>query len=138
MDIKNIALFQAMGAKMDYLSLKQSTISQNIANSDTPEYRAREITDVDFGAVLQHITQDKKIRVHKTDPNHMLPGGNMDDPDLRKSRMTYEVAPGDNAVIIEEQMVNAARTTLDYNLVTNLMSKNVGMIRIALGTGQGR
>jgi len=39
-------------------------------------------------------------------------------------------------VIIEEQMVKASQTTMDYNLMTNLMRKNVGMIQTALGNGQ--
>lgn len=136
MDIKNIALFQAMGAKMNYLSTRQGVISQNIANSDTPEYRPRDLTEVDFGAVLQNVTGSQKVRMEKTTAGHMLPGGDIDDPRNRKSRMTYEVAPADNAVIIEEQMVKASETTMDYNLITNLMRKNVGMIQTALGNGQ--
>lgn len=136
MDIKDIALFQAMGAKMNYLSTRQGVLAQNIANSDTPEYRPRDLTEVDFGAVLQHVTGSQKVRVEKTNPGHMLPGGDIDDARSRKVRMTYEVAPADNAVIIEEQMIKASQTTMDYNLMTNLMRKNIGMIQTALGQGQ--
>lgn len=133
MDIKNIALFQAMGAKMSYLSTRQGVIAQNIANADTPDYRAHDLTKVDFGAVLQDITGSKKVRVERTNPNHMMPGGNINDPRDFKSRTTYEVAPDDNSVIIEEQMIKATETTMDYNLITNLLRKNVGMIQTALG-----
>lgn len=135
MDIKNIALFQAMGAKMNYLSTRQGVLAQNIANADTPEYRPRDLTEVDFGAVLQDVTGSKKVRMERTEPGHIMPGGNIDAPDSRKSRVTYEVAPGDNAVIIEEQMIKATQTTMDYNLMTNLMRKNIGMIQTALGNG---
>jgi flagellar basal-body rod protein FlgB len=133
MDIKNIALFQAMGAKMNYLSTRQGVLAQNIANSDTPDYRPRDLTEVDFGAVLKDITGSKKIRMERTSSGHMMPGGNIGDARNRKSRMTYEVAPAGNAVIIEEQMIKASQTTMDYNLITNLMRKNVGMIQTALG-----
>ncbi len=136
MDIKNIALFQAMGAKMNYLSTRQGVIAQNIANSDTPEYRARDLTDVDFGAVLKDVTGSKKIRMEQTAAGHIAPGGVMGKEREFKSKMTYEVAPADNAVIIEEQMVKASQTTMDYNLMTNLMRKNIGMIQTALGQGQ--
>lgn len=136
MDIKNIALFQAMGAKMNYLSTRQGVIAQNIANSDTPEYRPRDLSKVDFGSVLKDVTGSKKVRMEKTTAGHMLPGGDIDNAKNRKSRMTYEVAPADNAVIIEEQMLKASQTTMDYNLMTNLMRKNVGMIQTALGKGQ--
>lgn len=136
MDIKNIALFQAMGAKMNYLSTRQGVIAQNIANSDTPEYRPRDLTKVDFGAILQDVTGSNKIRMERTTSGHMTPGGDIHDARNRKSRMTYEVAPADNAVIIEEQMLKASKTTMDYNLMTNLMRKNVAMIQTALGQGQ--
>ena len=135
MDIKNIALFQAMGAKMNYLSTRQGVLAQNIANADTPEYRPRDLTEVDFGAILQDVTGSKKVRMERTEAGHIMPGGNIDTPDNRKSRVTYEVAPGDNAVIIEEQMIKATQTTMDYNLMTNLMRKNIGMIQTALGNG---
>lgn len=136
MDIKNIALFQAMGAKMNYLSTRQGVLAQNIANADTPEYRARDLTEVDFGAILQDVSGSKKMRLDRTAPGHMVPGGSLDSAQNRKSRVTYEVAPADNSVIIEEQMVKASQTTMDYNLMTNLMRKNVGMIQTALGQGQ--
>lgn len=136
MDIKNIALFQAMGAKMNYLSTRQGVLAQNIANADTPEYRARDLTEVDFGAVLTEVTGSKKVRMDRTSAGHMMPGGNIHDPRNVKSRMTYEVAPDDNAIIIEEQMIKATQTTMDYNLMTNLMRKNVSMIQTALGRQQ--
>ncbi len=131
-----MALFQAMGAKMNYLSNRQGVIAQNIANADTPEYRPRDLTEVDFGAVLTEITNSKKIRLEKSQAGHMRPGGDIDDARNRKSRFTYEVAPADNAVIIEEQMVKASETSMDYNLMTNLMRKNVGMIQTAIGKGR--
>ncbi len=137
MDLKNIALFQAMGAKMNYLSTRQGVLAQNIANADTPDYRPRDLSEVDFGAVLKEVTGSKKIHVERTSAGHMMPGGNIDNPRNSKSRVTYEVAPnGQNAVIIEEQMVKATQTTMDYNLMTNLMRKNVGMIQTALGRQQ--
>lgn len=136
MDIKNIALFQAMGAKMNYLSTRQGILAQNIANADTPDYRARDLTKVDFGAILQDVSGSKKMRLDRTAPGHMVPGGNLNSAENRKSRVTYEVAPADNSVIIEEQMVKASQTTIDYNLMTNLMRKNVGMLQTALGQGQ--
>ena len=36
----------AMGAKMSYLDTRQGVLAQNIANADTPEYRPRDLTDV--------------------------------------------------------------------------------------------
>jgi len=136
MDVKNMALFQAIGSKMGYLNTRQGVLAQNIANADTPEYRARDLTEVDFGEVLTEITGSQKVRLGRTSEGHMTPGGALDRADIRKSRMTYEVAPGDNAVIIEEQMIKSTQNTMDYNLMTNLMRKNIGLIQTALGTNR--
>ena len=40
---ENIALFQTSGALAKYASLRQNLIATNIANADTPNYRAQRI-----------------------------------------------------------------------------------------------
>jgi flagellar basal-body rod protein FlgB len=136
MTTQSIALFKAMSAKMGYLDQRQQVIAQNVANSDTPGYRPRDLTKVDFGAVLKETTGSTIVRPETTHRNHMPSPTQIDEAKNRENKVTYEVAPAGNAVIIEEQMLNAAKTTMDYNLMTTLYQKNVGMIRTALGRGQ--
>lgn len=128
-----IGLFKAMTAKMGYLDQRQQVIAQNVANADTPGYRPHDLTKVDFGRVLQEATGGKVLRPEVTHERHMPAAGEVENPDERERKMTYEVAPAGNAVIIEEQMINAAKTTMDYNLMTTLYQKNIGMIRMAIG-----
>ena len=119
----------------DGLSLQRTeVISQNI-NADTPGYQSCDLMKVDFGSVLKSVTGDKKIppvTIEQTSPLH-LPGPNAlrsaKDP---KDRLTYEVAPDGNGVIMEEQMVKASQTQVDYNLITNLMRKQ-SLMTTALG-----
>lgn len=136
MTLQNIPLFQAMGAKMNYLDTKQGVIAQNIANADTPDYRAHELTDVDFGSILREVSGRYNVRMEATAPGHLSSNNDPANPRNVKSRMTYEVAPAGNSVIIEEQMVNATKNTMDFNLLTNLMRKNVTMIMTSLGRQQ--
>ena len=138
MTIQNIALFQALGAKMDYLDTKQKVIAQNISNADTPNYRAREISDVDFGRVLSDVTGSKKIRMASTNAGHMPAAGEVSKGKNVKQKTTYEVAPSENSVILEEQMMRANETSIDHTLMMNIMRKNIGMIRTALGQGGGQ
>ena len=136
MTTQTIALFKAMNAKMGYLSDRQRVISQNIANADTPGYLPHDLTKVDFGRVLKETTGSNIVRPEATQPGHLPGYREVPDAKNREQRLTYEVAPAGNAVIIEEQMINAAQTTMDYNLMTTLYQKNVGMIKTALGRGQ--
>ena len=139
MTTQNIALFKALGAKMDYLGQRQRVISQNIANSDTPGYRPQDLNAVDFSGVLKNVTDSKNASVHlqTTQPGHVPMNGDVPAAKSQKQKHTYEVAPAGNAVVMEEQLIKSGETVMDYNLMTNLYQKNVGLIRIALGSQQG-
>lgn len=137
MTIQDIALFSALGAKMDYLNQRQSVISQNIANSDTPNYRPKDLVKTDFSRFLNDDKQTinvPSVHVAKTNTSHIGPDGGELDVKARKQKETYEVAPAGNAVIMEEQMFNSGKNVADYNLMLNVYQKQIGMFRIALGT----
>lgn len=136
MSTQNIALFKAMAAKMDYLDHRQRVVAQNVANADTPGYQARDLTEVDFGRVLQKATGSKAIRPETTNSLHLPAHNEVEDAKNREQRYSYEVAPAGNGVILEEQMTKASRTTMDYNLMTSLYQKHVAMMRTALGSGR--
>ncbi len=136
MTMNNISLFQAMGAKLNYLDQRQKVIAQNIANADTPNYRPKDLTDVDFGHVLTKVTKDKSIRMNSTQSGHMPSHNQIPDARNIKQKTTYEVAPAENAVVLEEQMLKSNQISIDHGLMLNVMKKNVGMIRTALGNQQ--
>lgn len=134
MTIQDIGLFQALSAKMGYLNQRQSIIAQNVANSDTPGYRPKDLVEVDFSTMLNaQMGGTKTVSVATTDDGH-LPNANMQmNADAKKQKDTYEVAPSGNAVVMEEQLMKAGQNNMDYNLMINVYQKQVGMMRMALG-----
>ena len=135
MTTENLGLFQAMGSKMQYLEQRHRVIAQNVANSDTPGYEPRDLKPVDFSVVMKKVTKSSHVTPVTTQAGHMTPGGDIRDPQQRDQRQVYEVAPAGNAVILEEQMLKSSENNMDYNLMTTLYQKHVGLIRAALGTG---
>ncbi len=134
MSLSDLPLMRAINAKLDYLDKRQGIISQNIANADTPNYQSRDLTKVDFGAALKNVSDKKTVVVEKTNSRH-LPGlGEIGNAKDRSDRMTYEVAPDKNGVIIEEQLVKASEIQMDYNLLTSLSSKQSMLYKIAIGS----
>lgn len=133
MTIQDLGLFQGLSAKMDYLNKRQSVISQNIANSDTPGYRPQDLKKVDFDVFLKNVSGGNNVKVETTDPLHMPNPKAELNTRSEKKRDMYEVAPAGNSVIIEEQLVNASQNLMDYNLMLNIYQKQVGMFRLALG-----
>lgn len=134
MSIQNIGLFKAIGAKIDYLDARQKVIAQNIANADTPGYRPSDLTPIDFGQVLKDLDGEKmSTRIDVTNPLHMPEPGVVASSRSDEQKKTYEVAPAENSVILEEQMLKATQNQVDFNLAINLYQKNLNMIRTALG-----
>lgn len=136
MTTQNIGLFKALGAKMNYLDQRQTILAQNVANADTPGYRPHDLEKVDFGTVLSKVTRDNVVRPVTTDPRHFPAHNQVADAKERVMKKVYDVAPTGDAVILEEQLVNANKNQLDYNLVTGMYQKNVALIRTALGSNR--
>lgn len=136
MTIGNIALFKAIDAKMNYLSQRQRVISQNIANVDTPGYKPRDLTKVDFGSVLKDVNKSShdSVSLATTNNKHLPLANDVATAQEFKQRKLFEIAPSGNAVVMEEQLLNSNQTVTDYNLMTNLYQKQVGFIKIAIGT----
>lgn len=134
MSLQNIGLFQGIGAKMEYLNQRQTVISQNIANADTPSYRPKDLKEVDFSSFLGAAAAGGKITMAATNPMH-LPNPEAElDAKAQKQKKVYEVAPAGNSVVMEEQLLNATQNSMDYNTMLNIYQKQVGMIKTALGT----
>lgn len=136
MTIENLALFKAAGAKMKYLNARQQVIAQNIANADTANYIPKDLTEVDFGRVLAKVSGDNRVNVSTSMGSHMTSRNQIGDIGEEKQQSTYEVTPSGNAVNLDEQLVKSNQVQMDYNMMLNLMRKQVGMMKTAIGAGK--
>jgi len=129
-------LFQLLSARLGWLGQRQATLSQNIANADTPDYRPRDLRAADFERLVRAFEQPaQRVMLAQTAPGHQGHGPQSGiGLGAHHAPTEYETAPDGNAVILEEQMAKATETALDFQLTSNLYRKYLGMIRIALGT----
>lgn len=131
MDFSKIALFSMMKTKMGYLSERQDVLSQNIANVDTPGYQARDLKKLEFeNMALDHAN---KLAMRTSSPSHQQPTQQEADFRAEKIRKTYEMSPTKNKVVIEEQMMKVAETSMQYQATTNLYKKMSEMFKTAIG-----
>ena len=61
------------------------------------------------------------------------PGGGAGRAAKVEERPDSETTPAGNSVVLEEQMIKVAETQTDYQMVTGLYSKSLGLLRTALG-----
>jgi flagellar basal-body rod protein FlgB len=132
MDYSNIRLMSLMKMKMAWGSQNQTVLSQNIANADTPGFRAQELKKIDFERLA--MSEAHRLKMRATSPSHIL-GSKEQQGDFRaeKSRKTYETSPVKNNVVIEEQMAAMSKNNAEYQLITNMYRKTAGLFKTAIG-----
>jgi flagellar basal-body rod protein FlgB len=132
MDLQGIGLFRMISQQLRWLGQRQEVLSQNVANSDTPGYRARDLQPLAFGDALQQAT----LRPATTQAGHLL--GKSADPAAAKVKTItpWEVSPDGNGVVLEQQMTSLAETQADYQMATELYRKQIGMLKTAIGSNR--
>ena len=132
MDFSSLPLFGAMKRQLSWLGQRQEVLAQNVANSDTPDYKPKDLKPVDFRKMVTG--QSRRVNMEVTDGQH-LAGRHVNPGPFGegKGHKPYETAPDGNAVVLEEQMTKVAETTVSHQATTQLYNKHLKLFRIVLG-----
>ena len=133
MDLGSLSVFRALQARMHWLSERQEVLAQNVANADTPHYQSRDLKPLDFGEVLRG--QQGRMTLAVSQPGHIAVKDGDAGRRAASEKTKLESNPTGNGVVLEEEMLKVGQSTHDYQLMTSLYSKSLGMIKIALGRG---
>jgi flagellar basal-body rod protein FlgB len=129
MPISNIPIFSMLRTKMQWHQERQRLLSENVANADTPNFQARDLTPVKFN---QPVAGASNVGLARTDAAH-LAGTNASNQFATDRNSRYEVRPTGNAVNLEEEMLKVAGNQMDYQAATALYGRSLGLIKSALG-----
>ncbi|WP_380873996.1 flagellar basal body rod protein FlgB [Sphingomonas sp. DBB INV C78] len=133
-------LLTGIGLSMKHLSERQRVISENIANSETPRFKAREVKAPDFSALLAAqgtaagAPRVARPRIQITSGMVALgasppqAGGN-----VVMDKDTSETKPDGNNVTLEEQLLKMGEVQADFAAMTNLYRKQIGLLKAAIG-----
>ncbi len=132
MDFGKLPLFAMMSQRLAWLGKRQQVLAHNIANADTPGFRAQDVKEVKFKEILRG-NRPSKVPMATTHVTHM--GGR---PGVSKSfkiveDRSAEVSLSGNSVALEDQVLEVTKTAMDHQLTVNLYRKHIAMIKMALG-----
>lgn len=136
MDVKEPALNTMLKGHMKYMTGRQKVLAQNIANIDTPGFKARDLKKLDFGEMANRSIS--KLELRTTSPQHLngtLAGANTP---FRsdKDRETFESSPTENNVVLEDQMSKISDTGAQYSFSSSMLRKYTQLYRKAAGGNQ--
>ena len=101
-------------------------ISQNIANADTPNYKAR---DLDFKKLIAGV---EGMKVMATDKRHYEIAHLENTPDGLKFRVPFNSATDGNTVEMSVEQAQYAKATADYQATLMFLENRISGIRKAL------
>ncbi len=104
-------------------SLTQKVIAQNIANVDTPNYKAQEVT---FGSALSN-----SLQALRTDPRQFEFSNSATPQIVTNPNATMQ--NNGNTVDIDKEMVNLANNQLNYQAYVEAISRKFNQYNTVLG-----
>ena len=119
---------------MQWHQERQRVLSENVSNSDTPNFRPRELVEPKFDKTGASAGSMGPLAMAVTSASHMTPSGAGSTFDQNKNA-GFETRPAGNAVNLEEEMMKSANNQMDYAAVTSLYSKSLHLLKTAIGKG---
>ena len=123
-------LNQALGVHEQALQVKSrrlEVLAQNIANADTPNYKAR---DIDFKAVL-NTAQSQETAMANTSTGHFAQGQALHADGMRY-RTPFNTSFDGNTVEMSVEQAQYGKAAADYQATLNFLESRVSSVRKAL------
>lgn len=130
MKLSGMAFFQMASQRMQWLGERQVVISENIANADTPDYKAKDVSPfeqmLDEGGTRTRglrTTHASHIQGAPTATSGVTVEG---DPEA------WEQSIDGNTVSLEQQTIKAAEISEGYRLAAQLYRKGHDLLTLAV------
>ena len=122
-------IHNGIGNVLDLRSQQSAMTAANIANTDTPNFKAKFIP---FDELLQTTMGTDNMTMRQTRPSH-LSGmqGTVDDPAIEEIEAPPWSLDG-NSVSLEREMVRLKSNALQYSALTRGMTKRLSMLRFVI------
>lgn len=116
---------------MDLSWKRQSALTSNIANAETPQYRA---VDMTFGKELERAFGVGKESIARSHSNHLDVGQNQSARYIEDN--TGLTKPDGNNVDVDLQMGRLSDNSGDYTMAARLIKRQIGLVKMAIREGR--
>jgi flagellar basal-body rod protein FlgB len=128
----DLAILRLADRLAAYAGARHGVLAENIANADTPGYRARDLAP--FAAVWADGTAPLPAGTRAPRPGHLAldPGPAAPFAALPASE-PGTASPNGNSVGLEDQMMRAAELRLQHDLALGIYQSSLRILRLGLG-----
>lgn len=115
MPTQPVNLFDLASQQARWLSVRQSAVAGNIANANTPGYRAVEVEP--FESVLG----SKPVRLASTHASHLSAGTSQASFGIQEIETPATVLPSENTVTLEQELMKSGEVRRAFELNTAIV-----------------
>ncbi|MEM6823963.1 MAG: FlgB family protein [Pseudomonadota bacterium] len=109
---------------------RQERVAENVANADTPGYRARDLEDFQ-----SYYAARGEAHMHATRAGH-VPTASFGTPAGAVIDTRTEPSPNGNSVSLEAEMVRQAETKHQHDMALAVYKSSLDLMRAAIGRGR--
>ena len=117
---------------LDYSARKQQVITSNLANSETPGYRAKEL---DFADVFKQEMQSSGV-LKQTREKHIEGKPSLVRVAEVKEKANDALGRDGNNVDLDREMTQLAQNVLKFSVVSRLYQQKIQLIKYSLREGR--
>lgn len=134
MAITDIPILSMLRTKLSWHQERQKLLAENVANSDTPNYRGRDLSPPKFQDPTRIAAQPvSMVALARTESGHIGGAGLGASSFQLEAKGSHSVSPTGNSVNLEDEMMKVAANQMDYQAATAIYSRSLGLIKVALG-----
>ncbi len=131
MAISDLPIFSMLRTRMNWHQERQRLLAENVANADTPGYRPRDLSPLDFGRQVQQASGQLQLALSA--PGHLTGAGAAGSRFAMARSENYDVKPMGNAVKLEDEMMKVAANQMDHQAAISLYARSMGLLKTAIG-----
>jgi flagellar basal-body rod protein FlgB len=128
MSFTDIPILSMLRTRMQWHQDRQRILADNVANADTPNFRPHDLVEPSFDTMATTAAAPILVR---TDPGHQA--GPEAATTFGRTEGGFEIRPAGNGVRQEDEMMKVASNQMDFQAVTMLYTKSLGLLKIAVG-----
>lgn len=123
---ENLELFRTSYAMARHAGARQAVTAANMANADTPGYRARSIAPF-----AESYVADGTAALRATRTGHIGINGTAGDAPVQMSQA--EASPNGNSVSLELEMMNAVEIQREHSRALAVYKHSLDVLRMSIG-----
>ncbi len=110
----SLYLFGLASQRAEWLSQRQAVVAENVANVNTPGYRAKDVSA--FSSVLETTS----LQLAGSSPAHLVASAGRDFGIDETRQTPWDITHSGNSVSLEQEMMKAGEVSRDFALDTSI------------------